>query len=117
MTKEELAKEMAKFSKEVLIHFIFKHCWPINRDEMMSDMRFREWEIKSAEYLKKMEEENAEIEKLAAKIKKMPKETDEQKLAYLRAERKWFDMIELHYRLQKQRDKELDRLYNAIDRR
>lgn len=116
MTEENksLAKEMAKFSKEVLIDFIFKHCWRINRDEMLTDMKFSEWGIKSAEDLKKTQEENAKLAKLAAEIKKMPKETDRQQLAYLSAERKWFDMAKLHNSQQKKRYKELDRLYKAI---
>lgn len=45
----------------------------------------------------------------------MPINTDKERLAYLNEKQRLFEMFKRHNKLQTQRDKELDRLYKAID--
>lgn len=41
----QLAKDLARFSKEVLIFYILKNCWRLDKDDMLREMRFKEWGI------------------------------------------------------------------------
>ncbi len=111
----KLAKELEKFSKEVLIYYILKHHWQIDEAEILHEMRYKTWEMRSKEDLKLMEKENAQTNKLAEKLKTMPRNTDEEILEYLKTKNRLFEMFRKHNKAQNKREEELDRLYKAID--
>ena len=110
----DLQKELLKFSKEVLVYYILRHYYSQDTDDMLRDMRFKTWEIKSEESLKQTKKENAATSRLAEKLKKLPCRTDVERLKYLREKAKLFEMFRKNLEKQNKRDEELDKLYNEI---
>jgi len=110
----DLQKELLKFSKEVLVYYILRHHYIQDTDDMLQEMRFKTWEIKSAESLEQTKKENEAVSRLAENLKKLPCRTDAEKLTYLRTEAKLFEMLRSNTKKQNKRDKELDKLYNEI---
>jgi len=110
----DLQKELLKFSKEVLVYYILRHHYRQDTDDMLQDMRFKTWEIKSEESLKQTEKENAAAARLAEKLKKLPCRTEVERLKYLREKAKLFEMFRKNLEKQNKRDEELDKLYNEI---
>lgn len=109
----QVAKELMKFSKEVLIKIILKHTW-CDLKNVLHDARFFEWEAASQKEYEMLELHSKQETALAEKIKKMPKNTNEEKLAYLKAECRLADMLEKHNREYRKTSKELEALYEAI---
>ncbi len=102
-----------KFNKEVLIKIILKHSWH-NPKDILHDARFFEWEAASQKEHEKLERHSKQETALTEKIKKLPKNTNEEKLAYLKAECRLADMFEKHNREYRKTSKKLDALYEAI---
>lgn len=109
----QVAKELMKFNKEVLIKIILKHSWH-DPEDILHDARFYEWEAASQKQLEMLDRHGKQETALAEKIKKMPKNTNEEKLAYLKAECRLADMLKKHNREYEKTTKELNALYDAI---
>ena len=109
----QVAKELMKFNKEVLIKIILKHSWR-NPEYILHDARFYEWEAASHKNLEMLDRHRKQETALAEKIKKMPRNTDEEKLEVLRAECRLIDMFKKHDVEYKKSTKKVDALYEAI---
>lgn len=109
----QVAKELMKFNKEVLIKIILKHSW-YDPEDILHDARFYEWEAANQKELEMLDRHRRQETALAEKIKKMPKNTNEEKLAALKAECRLADMFKKHNREYEKTTKEVDALYEAI---
>ncbi len=109
----QVAKELMKFNKEVLIKIILKHSW-YTPEDILHDARFFEWEAASQKENEMLERHSKQETAFAEKIKKMPRNTNEEKLAYLKAECRLSDMLFKHNREYEKFSKKLKVLYEAI---
>lgn len=109
----QVAKELMKFNKEVLIKIILKYSCR-DPEDILYDARFYEWEAASQKHIEMLDRHHKQEVALAEKIKKMPTNTNEEKLKVLRAECRLADMFKKHNREYKKTTKEVDALYEAI---
>ena len=85
------------------------------QEEILRELRFLRWDKKSSDDLRRYQEENKELSRIAEEIKGMPVNTDMEKLAYLKKEQEFFEKTRLYRDRQQRREKKTNMLYEKID--